>query len=172
MDGAVIYGAITGSIGTAGSLYLLYQKVVSERPSLSIYVTDWEAVTEASGHLVIKVKAVLQNKSRIANTVERILIKGRDEKDFCFESSTLKLFNNGEAWIDYLNGHIEQLCQSEEVLPIPTNIDGKQSISGWLGFTISPEYVEKAKKQKWCLKIFDQSGKSYLSTSDRDQKVT
>jgi hypothetical protein len=169
MDGAVIFGAITGSIGTVLSLYLLYEKIASECSCISPYITDWVTVTEAEGYLLIKVRAVMQNKSRIANTVERIVIKARDEKDFCFEPSKLKLLNDGKAWVDYLDGHIEEICRSADILPMPTNIEGKQSVSGWLGFAISPEYVEKAKKQRWCLKVFDQSGKNYLSTRERDQ---
>jgi hypothetical protein len=171
MDGATIYGVVTGSIGTGLSLFLLYRMLVTERAKLYPYITDWVTVTEAEGYLVVKARVVLQNKSRIANTVERILIKARDEKDFSFEPFKLESLSDGKAYANYLDSHIEEICQSFDVLPIPTNIDGKQSISGWLGFVMSPEYVEKAKKQKWCLKIFDQSGKSYLSTSDRDQTI-
>lgn len=130
MDGATVYGVVTGSIGTGLSLFLLYRTLVTERVKLYPYITDWVTVTKAEGHLVVKARIVVQNKSRIANTVERILIKARDEKDFSFESFKLKSLSYGKAYANYLDSHIEEICQSSDVLPISTNIDGKQSISG------------------------------------------
>ncbi len=172
MDGATIYGVVTGSIGTALSVFLLCWQITTERAKLAPYITDWVTIPEAEGHLVVKVRVVVPNKSRVANTVERILIKSRGEKDFCFEPFKLVFLNDGKAYASYLNSSIEEISKSVDLLPLPANIEAKQSVSGWLGFVISPEYVEKAKKQKWCLKVFDQSGKSYLSSSDRDRIVT
>lgn len=171
MDGTTIYSIVTGSIGTALSVFLLIRMIATEYSKLSAYITDWEIVSEADGYIVIKLRAIVQNKSRVANTVERFLLKARGEKNFAFEPGKLRFLNDGKAWLDYFNGHIEQICDADKILPLPTNIDGKRSTDGWLAFSIAPEFAEKARKQKWCLKIFDQSNKSYLSSGDRDQVI-
>jgi len=61
MDGATIYGIVTGSTGTGLSLYLLYRTIATERSKLSPDITDWVTVGETEGHLVIKARVVAQN---------------------------------------------------------------------------------------------------------------
>ena len=172
MDGTTIYGVIAGSVGTGMSLFLLHRMITSERPNPFPHITEWEPIEEHEGHLIIKLRVVIQNRSKVANTVERILIKARDEKDFCFEPPKYDFLDDGKAYVNYQNCQLKEICKTEEVLPLPTNIESKQSRDGWLGFAISPEFVEKAKKEKWCIKVFDQSGKGFISTSDRDQVVS
>lgn len=171
MDGPTIYGVTTGSIGTLVSLFLVYRMVTSERPNLLPYITDWESTMERHGHLIIKLRVVVQNKSKAANTVEHLVLKARDERDFCFRTGGLTFLSDGKAYVAYKDGNLEYLCSSKDVLQLPANIGAKQSISGRLGFSIGPEYAEKARKQAWGIKVFDQGGNGFLSTRDRDQTI-
>lgn len=168
----IVYGAVTGSIGTVISLCLLFRMFWLERSSLLPYITNMTSIFEHEGHLIIKLRVIIQNRSRVANTVERILLKARQEKDFCFEPFAFDFLNDGKAYVDYEGSKIEEVCSAEDALVLPINIERKQSTGGWLGFVIPPEFVDKVKKQEWCIKVFDQRGKSFLSTSDRDQTVS
>lgn len=168
----VVYAVVIGSIGTAISLYLLFRIFWLERSALLPYMTNLISIFEHEGHLIIKLGVMIQNRSRGANTVRRILLEARQEKDFCFEPSKFDFHNDGKAYVNYEGNKIEGICSAEDALILPVNIEGKQSSGGWLGFVISPELVDKVKSQKWCIKVFDESGKSFLSTSDRDQTIS
>jgi len=170
MDG-VVYAVVMGSIGTAVSLYLLFRIFWLERSALLPYMTNL-TIFKHEGHLIIKLGVIIQNKSRGANTVRRILLKSRQEKDFSFEPLKFDFHNDGKAYVNYERSKVEGICSAEDALILPLNIEGKQSSGGWLGFVISPELVDKVKSRKWCIKVFDENGNSFLSTGDSDQTIS
>ena len=169
---AFVYAVVMGSIGTAVSLFLLFRIFWLERSALLPYVTNLISSFEHDGHLIVKLGVIIENRSRGANTVRKILLKARQEKDFSFQPLKFDFHNDGKAYVNYEGDEIEGICLAEEALILPLNIEGRQSSGGWLGFVISPELVDKVKSQKWCIKVFDESGKSFLSTSDRDQTIS
>lgn len=169
-----IFGAVTGGIGTSISIYLLARQILVERTKLFIYITKWETVLENDGYLVTKARLAIENQSRIDNSVRRILLKSREEKNFAFEPTEWEqITSDNQAWIDFNDkGNIESVCPNNEAISLPLNISSRSSVSGWLGFSMKPEYVDKAKKYHWCLKIVDQDGKKYISPKEQDQNYT
>ena len=171
VDWLAFYGAVTGSIGTAMSVYLIWRLNSVEHPNLSPYMTDWIVTNESSSHVVLGARLVVQNRSRVSNTVERVLLQAREDEEFAFQPAKLKLLNDGKAYVDFQGGAIEEICRANDALSLPLNISGNASVSRWLGLSIKPRDVERAKKYHWRVRISDQSGKHFASTVDRDQVI-
>lgn len=167
------FGAITGAIGTIAAGWLWIRQLVIERTKLFPYITHWVIFSSADGYLIIKARIAIENKSRIDNSVRIITVKAREEKDFAF--SAIHLSENrtdDKARIEYRNDHLEEICPIDQAIVLPLNIISRRSESGWVGFSIAPEFVEKVKKLHWCVKITDMDGKKYTSPESQDQSFT
>lgn len=166
-----IFGAITGAIGAGLSIYLLIRQLVTERTKLFPYTTDWEKVFEIDGTLVVKVRLVITNNSRVGNSVRRVLLKPRGKKNFAFENIQWSSDeSNNRAHIEYNNGgQPEAVCPVNEKMTIPLNVEGRHSEFGWLAFAIPPVHVNEALIHRWCIIVHDQDKKHYLTPKSDDQ---
>jgi hypothetical protein len=173
INALIYFGAVTGAIGTIAAGWLWIRQLVIERTKLFPYITHWITIFGADSYLIIKARVAVENKSRIDNVVRIITIKAREEKDFAFSAIHLsENTTNDRARIEYRDGHLEEICPINQAIVLPLNIVSRHSESGWIGFGISPEFAEKAKKLHWCVKITDMDGKKYTSPESQDQSFT
>jgi len=157
---------MTGGEFISPALWLLDKIMLwwSHKPKLLPYITHWESNVSTSG-IDIRLRLGMQNKSMLPNTVENVLLIARGSDSLRFQPSQWEnsVIQNNIVLTDVYSGE-----HYRPLMHLSQNIAGRSDGFGWLLFVIGKNYVSEAWQQGWYVKIWDQDGKSYESTRERD----